>query len=101
MELAYAGLHQLCQPLLGRIGELPDPQRNALQAALGLAEGPAPDPFLVRLAALSLLALSAGEHPLLCLVDDAQWLDQASLQTLAFVARRLTAEPVTVVYRAA
>jgi DNA-binding CsgD family transcriptional regulator len=98
MELAYAGLHQLCSPLLGRIDRLPDPQRHALQAALGLAEAPVQDRFLVCLAALSLLAMNADEQPLLCLVDDAQWLDQASLQTVAFVGRRLTAEPIAVVF---
>jgi DNA-binding CsgD family transcriptional regulator len=97
MELAYSGVHQLCSPLLGRIDRLPGPQRNALQAALGLAEAPVPDRFLVCLATLSLLATGVGEHPLLCLVDDAQWLDHASLQTVAFVARRLAAERIAVV----
>jgi DNA-binding CsgD family transcriptional regulator len=98
MELAYAGLHQVCGPLLGRVDLLPGPQRQALQAALGLAETPGTDRFLVGLAVLSLFAATSGERPLLCLVDDAQWLDQASLQTLAFVARRLEAEPVAVLF---
>jgi DNA-binding CsgD family transcriptional regulator len=98
MELAYAGLHQLCSPLLGPIDQLPRPQRHALQAALGLVEAPAQDRFLVCLAALSLLAVNADDQPLLCLVDDAQWLDQASLQTLAFVGRRLAAESIAVVF---
>src|SRR3954470_410277 len=97
MELAYAGLHQLCSPLMGRIDQLPEPQRNALQAALALAEAPVPDQFLVCLAALNLLAQEAERHPLLCLVDDAQWLDHASLQAVAFIGRRLAAEPIAVV----
>jgi DNA-binding CsgD family transcriptional regulator len=99
MELAHAGLHQLCSSMLGRRDQLPEPQRQALQAALGLTVAPAaPDRFLVGLAVLSLVAMAADEQPLLCLVDDAQWLDQASLQTLAFVARRLAAEPIAVVF---
>src|SRR3954447_7533220 len=98
MELAFAGLHQLCAPMLGRLGELPAPQRAALSVALGLASGPAPDRFLVALAALSLLSEVASERPLLCLVDDAQWLDAASGQVLGFVARRLLAESVGIVF---
>jgi DNA-binding CsgD family transcriptional regulator len=98
MELAYAGLHQLCSPLLGRIDQLPDPQRHALEAALGLTGATGRDRFLVGLAVLSLWAVSTDEQPLLCLVDDAQWLDQASLQTLAFVGRRLAAEPIALVF---
>jgi len=98
MELAHAGLHQLCSPLLSRLDQLPEPQRQALRAALGLAEAAGRDRFLVGLAVLGLLAASAEERPLLCLVDDAQWLDEASLQTLAFVVRRLAAEPVAVVF---
>jgi DNA-binding CsgD family transcriptional regulator len=98
MELAYAGLHQLCSPLLPRMDSLPQPQQHALHAALGLAEASGRDRFLVGLAVLSLLAGNSEERPLLCLVDDAQWLDQASLQTLAFVARRLAAEPIAVVF---
>src|SRR4051794_6623313 len=98
MELAFAGLHQLCAPMLGRLGELPAPQRAALSVALGLAAGPTPDRFLVALAALSLLSEVASERPLLCLVDDAQWLDAASGQVLGFVARRLLAESVGIVF---
>src|SRR3954451_3050540 len=91
MELPFAGLHQLCAPMLGRLGALPEPQQSALCVALGLSSGPPPDRFLVGLAALSLLAEVAAERPLLCLVDDAQWLDAASGQVLGFVARRLLA----------
>src|SRR3954470_5562014 len=97
MELPFAGLHQLCAPMLGRLGALPQPQQAALGVALGLSSGPAPDRFLVALAALSLLAEVAAERPLLCLVDDAQWLDGASGQVLGFVARRLLAESVAIV----
>ncbi|MFH9044274.1 AAA family ATPase [Streptomyces sp. NPDC017966] len=97
MELPFAGLHQLCAPLLGRLERLPGPQKGALATAFGLSTGPPPDRFLVGLAALSLLSDSAGEEPLFCLVDDAQWLDEVSAQTLAFVARRLLAEPVGLV----
>src|SRR3954471_3330132 len=98
MELAFAGLHQLCAPMLGRLDALPAPQRAALCVALGLESGPAPDRFLVALAALSLLSEAATERPLLCLVDDAQWLDAASGQVLGFVARRLLAESVAIVF---
>ena len=98
MELAFAGLHQLCAPVLGRVERLPVHQRDALCAAIGLRGGPAPDRFLVGLAVLGLLAEVAQEQPLVCLVDDAQWLDQASVQTLAFVARRLSAESVALVF---
>jgi DNA-binding CsgD family transcriptional regulator len=100
MELAFAGLHLLCAPLLGRVASLPGPQRNALEVAFGLREGGAPDRFLVGLAALTLLAEVAEERPLLCVVDDAQWLDRASAQVLAFAARRLLAEPVGLVFAA-
>src|SRR6516165_472773 len=93
-ELAFAGLHALCAPMLGRLGHLPIPQRDALNTAFGMSGGPPPDRFLVGLAVLSLLADVAGEQPLVCIVDDAQWLDQVSVQTLAFVARRLLAERV-------
>ena len=89
MELAFAGLHQLCAPMLDRLSELPAPQREALGTAFGLTAGPPPDPFLVGLAALSLLSDVAGERPLVCVIDDAHWLDRASLVTLAFVARRV------------
>ena len=94
MELAFAGLHQLCAPMLGRAGHLPVPQRDALRIAFGLAAGPPPDRFLVGLAVLSLLSEVAGEQPLICLIDDEQWLDHASAQALGFVARRLGADPV-------
>ncbi len=98
MELPYAGLHQLCVPMLGRIDALPEPQQGALSVAFGLSSGDAPDRFLVALAALSLLADVADERPLICLVDDAQWLDGVSGQVLGFVARRLLAESVAIVF---
>jgi DNA-binding CsgD family transcriptional regulator len=98
MELAFAGLHQLCAPMLSSLGHLPEPQRDALGTALGLASGEAPDRFLVSLALLGLLSEASGDHPLVCLIDDAQWLDRASAQVLAFAARRLLAEPVAVVF---
>ena len=97
-EFAFSGLHQLCGPLLDRAGALPEPQQAALAVALGLRSGTAPDRFLVGLAALNLLAEVAEEGPLLCLVDDAQWLDQASAQVLAFVARRVAAERVALCF---
>src|ERR671924_1904023 len=93
MELAFAGLHQLCAPMMEHLDRLPGPQRDALAIAFGLSTGSAPDRFLVGLAVLSLLAEVAEEQPLVCVVDDAQWLDRASAQTLAFVARRVVAEP--------
>jgi DNA-binding CsgD family transcriptional regulator len=98
MELPFAGLHALCGPLVGRLDRLPAPQRDALATAFGLASGPPPDRFLVGLAVLSLLADVAEERPLLCIVDDAQWLDQISSQMLSFVARRLLAERVGLVF---
>ncbi|MDT5143834.1 MAG: hypothetical protein QOI79_3197, partial [Mycobacterium sp.] len=97
MELAFAGLQQLCAPLLDRLDRLPTPQRDALGVAFGLRAGDAPDRFLVGLAVLSLLAEVAEEQPFLCVVDDAQWLDRASAQALVFVARRLLAESVALV----
>ena len=100
MELAYAGLHQLCGSLLDRIDRLPAPQRQALEIAYGRSAGGAPDRFLVGLAVLSLLSEAADERPILCLVDDAQWLDRASALSLAFVARRLLAERVGVIFAA-
>jgi predicted ATPase len=100
MELAFAGLHQLCAPMLDHLDRIPAPQRDALRTALGLAAGPPPDRFLVGLAVLSLLSEVAGDHPLICLIDDEQWLDQASEQTLGFVARRLAADPVALVFSA-
>jgi len=98
MELAFASLHQLCAPMLDRLPTLPAPQRQALEIVFGLSAGPAPGRFLVGLAVLSLFSEVADERPLLCAVDDAQWLDQASALTLAFVARRLLAEPVGIVF---
>jgi DNA-binding CsgD family transcriptional regulator len=100
MELAFAALQQLCAPMLHKLEGLPDPQRDALGVAFGLKIGAAPDRFLVGLAALSLLSEAAGQQPLLCVIDDAQWLDRASAQALAFVARRLLAEPVALVFAA-
>ena len=97
-EFAFAGLHQLCVPLLERAGALPEPQQSALGVAFGMRDGPAPDRFLVGLAVLSLLAEVAEDGPLLCVVDDAQWLDQASAQVLAFVARRVAAEQLVLVF---
>jgi DNA-binding CsgD family transcriptional regulator len=100
MELTYAGLHLLCVPLLDRLDALPGPQRDALSVAFGLREGAAPARFLVGLAVLTLLAEVAEERPLLCVIDDVQWLDRASAQVLAFAARRLLAEPVGLVFAA-
>src|SRR5712675_1647356 len=100
MELAFAALQQLCAPMLDRLDLLPAPQQDALGVAFGLRAGDPPDRFLVGLAVLSLLAEVAGERPLVCVVDDAQWLDQASAQALAFAARRLLAEPVAVIFAA-
>lgn len=98
VELAFAGVHQLCAPMLGRLARLPGPQREALGTAFGLSAGEAPDLFLVGLAVLGLLSDVAGDGPLLCIVDDAQWLDRASARVLAFVARRLLAESVALVF---
>jgi DNA-binding CsgD family transcriptional regulator len=100
MELAFAGLHQLCAPMLDHLEHLPPPQHDALRTAFGLSPGPPPDRFLVGLAVLSLLSEVAGERPLLCVVDDEQWLDQASARALGFVARRLAAEPIGLVFAA-
>lgn len=100
MELAFAALHQLCAPMLDHAERLPVPQRDALRTAFGLSSGPAPDRFLVGLAVLSLLSDVAEEQPLICLVDDQQWLDRASAQVLAFVARRLAAESVGLIFAA-
>ena len=98
MELAFAALHQLCMPFVDRLDGLPDPQRDALRSAFGLRTGDAPDRFLVGLAVLSLFSDVAEAKPLVCLLDDAQWLDQASAQVLGFVARRLAAEGVVIVF---
>ena len=100
MELAFAGLHQLCAPMLDRLGGLPGPQRDALLTAFGISAGPAPDRFLVGLAVLGLLSEVAEQRPLVCVVDDEQWLDRASAQALGFVARRLAADPVGLVFAA-
>ena len=99
-ELAFAALQQFCSPSLGLIERLPEPQREALEVALGLRAGRAPNPFLVGLAVLNLLSEVAEEQPLLCVVDDAQWLDRASAGALAFVARRLLAERIAIVFAA-
>jgi DNA-binding CsgD family transcriptional regulator len=98
LELAFAGLHQLCGSMLDRAERLPGPQRTALRAALGLSSGSAPDPFLVGLAVLGLLGEVARGCPLACVIDDAQWLDRASAQALTFAARRLDATPVAMVF---
>ncbi len=98
MELPFAGLHQLCRPLLDRIDALPAPQREALGAALGTSRGPAPDRFMVGLAALGLLSEAAAAQPLVCVIDDAHWLDRESVQALAFVARRLGADSVAMLF---
>jgi DNA-binding CsgD family transcriptional regulator len=100
MELAFAGLHQLCAPMLDHADSIPAPQRDALQTAFGLAAGPPPDRFLVGLGVLSLLSEVAGQGPVICLVDDEQWLDQASAQALGFSARRLGADSVGLVFAA-
>jgi hypothetical protein len=100
MELPFASLHQLCGPMLDRLERLPGPQREALEIVFALSDGPAPDRFLVGLGVLSLFSEVAEDAPLLCVIDDAQWLDQASALTLAFVARRLLAEPVGIVFAA-
>lgn len=97
LELAFAVLHQLCVPVLDRLPQLPDPQRTALETAFGLRAGPPPGQFVVGLAVLSLLSEAAGERPLVCLVDDGQFMDEASSRALGFVARRLVAEPVLLV----
>jgi AAA ATPase domain len=92
MELPFAALHQLCGPMLSRLGALPDPQRDALGVAFGLRPGGAPDRFLVGLAVLGLLSEVAASQPLLCLVDDAQWLDQTSAQALARIRQAAPAQ---------
>ncbi len=100
MELAFAALHQLCAPLLDRLDGLPGPQRDALATTFGVSAGAPPDRFFVGLAVLGVLSDAAEECPLLCVIDDAQWLDRASAQALAFVARRLLAEPVVMLFAA-
>lgn len=100
MELAYAGLHQLCASFLGRIDRLPPPQQRALQIALGMADGEPPDRLIVGLAVLTLLCEASRERPTVVVVDDAHWVDAASMQALAFVARRLLADPVVLLFAA-
>jgi predicted ATPase len=100
MELAFAALHQLCGPMLDRVDRLPGPQLAALATTFGVRAGPAPDRFFVGLAVLSLLSEVAEERSVLCVVDDAQWLDRASAQALGFVARRLMAESVALLLAA-
>jgi hypothetical protein len=100
MELAFAALQQLCSPSLDLVEHLPAPQREAMEVALGLSAGRPPNPFLVGLAVLNLLSEAAEERQLLCVVDDAQWLDRASARVLAFVARRLLAEKIAIVFAA-
>ena len=100
MELAFSGLQQLCGPIMSGASALPVPQRDALRTAFGLVTGPAPDRFTVSLAVLSLLSEGAAEQPLVCLIDDEQWLDTASAQVFAFVARQLIAESTAVVFAA-
>src|SRR5882724_7817064 len=100
MELAFAGLHQLCAPMLDHAESLPVPQREALRTAFGLSSGRVPDRFLVGLAVVGLLSGAAEERPLVCVVDDQQWLDHASAQALGFAARRLAADPVGLVFAA-
>jgi DNA-binding CsgD family transcriptional regulator len=97
-EMAFAGLHQLCAPFLDRLGQLPEPQRDALRTVFSMRGGNVPDRFAAGMATLSLLSDLARERPLVCVVDDAQWLDQASAQVLAFVARHLTTAPVAVIF---
>jgi hypothetical protein len=100
MELPFAALHQLCGPMLDRVDRLPGPQRDALATTFGVRAGLAPDRFFLGLAVLSLISEVAGKQPVLCVVDDAQWLDRASAQALGFVARRLFAESVALLFAA-
>jgi DNA-binding CsgD family transcriptional regulator len=100
MELPFAAVQQLCAPIIGLGDRLPRPQREALDVAFGLNPGPAPNPFLVSLAVLGLLSEAARERALLCVIDDAQWLDRASAQALGFAARRLAAERIAIVFSA-
>src|SRR5215470_3827784 len=98
MELAFAGLHQLCAPMLDHLDQLPGPQGEALRTAFGTSAGAVPSRFFIGLAVLDLLSEVAQERPLVCVVDDEQWLDRASAQVLGFVARRLAVEPVGLVF---
>jgi len=97
-ELAFAALHQLCAPLLDRLDRLPGPQRDALATAFGMTAGAVPDRFFIGLAVLGLLSEAAEKRPLMCVIDDAQWLDRASAHALAFVARRMLAESVVLLF---
>jgi hypothetical protein len=97
MELAYAALHQLCAPLLDRLDDLPAPQRDALSPAFAMSAGPSPDRLLLGLAVLGLVSAASENQPLVCLIDDLQWVDRASTAALAFVARRLGAETVALI----
>ena len=100
MELAFAALHRMCRPVLDHLGQVPGPQRDALRTAFGMQAGPPPDRFLISLAVLTLLAEAASGRPLVCVLDDVQWLDRSSVQALAFAARRLVAESVLVLFAA-
>jgi hypothetical protein len=100
MELAYAGLQQLCVPILGGLTDLPSPRRNALEKVFGLSSGWPPDRFLVGMAVLDLAAMAAQGQSVMWIVDDAQWLDRSSVQTIAFVSRRLVAERIVIVIAA-
>ncbi|MDT5318104.1 MAG: hypothetical protein QOD88_626 [Mycobacterium sp.] len=100
MELPFAGLHELCAPTLDGLESLPEPQQHALSTALGQATGDSPDKFLVALAALGLVSAACEQGPMLCIVEDAHWLDQASAQVLGFLGRRLLAEPIALVFAA-
>jgi hypothetical protein len=93
-ELGFAALHQLLVPFLAGVDDLPEPQRQALESAFGLKRGPTPDRFFVGLAALTLITEAAARRPVLCVIDDAQWLDRSSIEALGFLARRLLADPV-------
>jgi DNA-binding CsgD family transcriptional regulator/tetratricopeptide (TPR) repeat protein len=100
MEVSNAGLQQLCAPFLGRLDRLPAPQQRALRIALGLEDGDHPDRLMVGLAVLTLLSEASSERPTICVIDDAQWVDAASLQALAFVARRILADPIVMIFAA-
>src|SRR6185312_572303 len=100
MEFPYAGVQQRCGPLFAFVAQLPEPQQRALEVSLGLKDGDPPDRLLVSLAVLTLLGAASNDRPTLCVVDDAQWIDTSSLQTLSFVARRLLAEPIVMVFAA-
>ncbi|MET0700347.1 MAG: AAA family ATPase [Mycobacterium sp.] len=100
MELAYSGVQQLCDPLMEFSSRIPSPQRTALEVALGLRSGPVPDRLLVGLAVLTLVSEAGNDHAMMCLIDDAQWVDDASLKVLAIVARRLVADRVAMIFAA-